>query len=143
MNPKHTTGFTLIELLIVLVIAAILTIAAWPSYQNFTRKTRLESARADLMATAQMLERFYSLHRTFCPTATVPNCVGFPGSNTFVTEKSRHFFTLSYAARMPSANDYTLVATPLADSGETRVLRYNSTSSMMLCEPSSNSCIPY
>lgn len=148
MNKKHISGFTLIEVMIVVVVIAILAAIAWPSYQSFIRQARLEGARADLLANAQMMERFYSRSHTFCPTSTSP-CSGFPAASSFSTEKSGQFFDLAYAASSPTADNYILHANPKTESGETRYLRYDSTSSMMLCEPdgsanaASDVCRPY
>lgn len=135
MNKKSASGFTLIEVMIVVVIMAILAAIAWPSYQSFIRQTRLERARADLMKNAQMMERFYSQCHTFTPAsgAAAPCNVAAPVLTT--SDEVSRFFTVRYGANNPQADSYQLVAAPLADTGEDRELRYDSTNSMTLCEP--------
>ncbi|WP_315359522.1 type IV pilin protein [Neisseria bacilliformis] len=65
MKNKKQSGFTLIELMITVAVIAILAAIAYPSYDRFIRKTRLENARADLLENARRLERFYTRQKTF------------------------------------------------------------------------------
>lgn len=58
-------GFTLIELLIVIAIVAILAAIAYPGYQEHVRKTRRTQAKADLLEITQMLEREFTLNRSY------------------------------------------------------------------------------
>lgn len=53
-------GITLIELMIVVVVVGILAAIAYPSYQNQVRKTKRADGKAQLMETAQALERCYT-----------------------------------------------------------------------------------
>lgn len=138
------TGFTLIEVMMVVLIVAILAAIAYPSFENFMRRTRLENARTDLMANAQALERYYSQCHTFTgntgATAPCNNTVAL--NNTGVSQR---FFNIAYASGNPLANSFVIEARPNGNSGETRFLRYDSTSVMLLCENNggSESCNPY
>ena len=58
-------GFTLIELLIVIVIVAVLAAIALPGYQEHVRKTRRTQAKADMLEITQMLEREFTLKRSY------------------------------------------------------------------------------
>jgi type IV pilus assembly protein PilE len=53
-------GFTLIELMIVVVVVGILAAIAYPSYQNQVRKSKRADGKAELLETAQELERCYT-----------------------------------------------------------------------------------
>jgi type IV pilus assembly protein PilE len=54
------SGFTLIEVMIVIVIVAILSAVAYPSYEESVRKSKRAEGRAALMQLMQQEERFYS-----------------------------------------------------------------------------------
>jgi type IV pilus assembly protein PilE len=53
-------GVTLIELMIVVVVVGILAAIAYPSYQNQVRKSKRAEGKAELLETAQELERCYT-----------------------------------------------------------------------------------
>lgn len=53
-------GFTLIELMIVVVVIAILSSIAYPSYREFVAKSRRAEAKAILLSSQQWMERFYT-----------------------------------------------------------------------------------
>ncbi|HYA65305.1 MAG TPA: type IV pilin protein [Burkholderiaceae bacterium] len=55
-------GFSLIELLIVMVIVAILTAVALPSYQNYILSTHRTDAKTALLDLAAREERYLSLN---------------------------------------------------------------------------------
>ena len=61
----RTGGFTLIELLIVLVLALILSAAAYPAYTEFSVRARRTEAQAALHLLMQQQERYYSTHGTY------------------------------------------------------------------------------
>ena len=62
---KRSKGFTLIEMMIVVVIVVILAAVALPGYQDHVRKTRRTQAKADLMEIAQILEREFTVRRSY------------------------------------------------------------------------------
>lgn len=141
-------GFTLIEMMITVVIVAILATIAYPSYDRFIKKTRLENARADLMEAAQMLERHYSKKKSFCnivvPTAPNADCHTNPSipASSLPNERSKNFFLITYANKSPTPSDYEIRAIPLANTDETRFIVYDNRNSMLLCEDANN-CAPY
>lgn len=57
-----SNGFTLVELLIVLVLATILSAAAYPAYTEFAVRARRTEAQAALHLLMQQQERYYSRH---------------------------------------------------------------------------------
>lgn len=132
MNKKAAYGFTLIELMIVIVILAILAVLAYPSFLQYIRQTRLEDARADLIANAQMLERYYTQCRNFNSSSADKNpCNATPALSQ---QHSEGHFNVRFDGT-PSPNGYVLVAAPVSGSSETRYLKYDSTTSnMLLCD---------
>lgn len=97
-------GITLIELLIVVVIVGILAAVAYPSYQNQVRKSKRADGKAELLETAQELERCYSRFGRYndgnCPVA-------FP-----ITSPEGHY---TLTAPTMTAVSFTLDAAPQGD----------------------------
>ena len=115
----RTRGVTLIELIIAVAVVAILAAIAFPSYQEQMRKTRRADGKAELMETAQQLERCYTRFSRY----NDGNCgVALPFNS------SEGYYVVSAAAITASA--FTLDATPQgAQADDTRcgVLRLMST----------------
>ncbi|MNR01235.1 Fimbrial protein precursor [compost metagenome] len=64
MDPgglSKKSGFSLLELMIVVVVVAILSAVAYPSYQSHIAASRRAEAKAALMEAAQYMEREFSL----------------------------------------------------------------------------------
>ncbi|PZS68733.1 pilin [Stenotrophomonas maltophilia] len=74
---KNQKGFTLIELMIVVAIIAILAAIALPAYQDYTSKSKVTAALADLAAHKTQFEMEVSGGRT--PTLAT---AGFQADNT-------------------------------------------------------------
>ena len=77
-------GFTLIELMIVVVIIAILSAIALPSYRDSIRKSRRTLAKTALLDLASREEKFYSLNNAYASAATLNFTTAIKdGSNTY------------------------------------------------------------
>lgn len=61
----RSRGFTLIELMVVVAVVAILVGIAIPSYTESVRKGRRGDAKAALVETAQIAERYRTVNGTF------------------------------------------------------------------------------
>jgi type IV pilus assembly protein PilE len=67
LPARPSAGFTLIELMIVVAIIGILSAVAYPSYQNYIRKSRRADAHT-LIQAAQLAQEKYRLnHTTYYP----------------------------------------------------------------------------
>jgi type IV pilus assembly protein PilE len=60
MTPVRQRGFTLIELMIVVVVLAIITGIAYPSYSKYVMRTRRADGQAALLRAAGELEKYYT-----------------------------------------------------------------------------------
>lgn len=113
-------GITLLELMIVVVVVGILAAISYPSYMDQVRKTRRSDGKAELMQTAQQLERCYTRFSRY----DAGNCaVVLP----YTTPEG--FYVVSAAAAV-TASTFTLAATPQGDQvKDTKcgVLRLNNT----------------
>jgi type IV pilus assembly protein PilE len=100
---KKLRGFTLIELLIVIVIVAVLAAIALPSYQEHVRKTRRTQAKADMLEITQMLEREFTLNRSY-KGFDIDSFDQSPRSGTA-------YYDITFEPE-PLDTTYTIIATP-------------------------------
>jgi len=120
---RRRRGFTLVEVMIVVAVIALLAAVALPSYQSSVRKGRRADARASLVNTAQMMERYSTEHASSgYSTATIstvsgPTVVARPASDNgyyqlSLTNLAATTFTLNATPQGAQASDdcgtYTL-----------------------------------
>lgn len=67
---QRTRGFTLIELMIVVAIISILGAIAYPSYQEYVRKSRRAEGRTALIELLQQQERYMTQNNTYLAVST-------------------------------------------------------------------------
>jgi prepilin-type N-terminal cleavage/methylation domain-containing protein len=109
-RPRRALGgFTLIEVMIVVALVAILAAVALPSYQTSVRKARRADARAALVTTAQLMER-YSTERgaSGYSTATIST---LPGPTVVTKPASDNGYYAISLANL-TATTFTLRAAP-------------------------------
>lgn len=86
-----TAGFSLIELMIVVAIAAILAVIAYPSYQNKVYQSRRADAHAMLLDAAMRQERFNTDNNTYTTNLTLLGYTSNPAISpmVFIVSPSR------------------------------------------------------
>jgi type IV pilus assembly protein PilE len=111
---KKSTGFTLIELMIVVVIVAILAAVAYPSYQNFVRRSARADAKSALLTNAQFMERnFTSANRYDADSAGNPiEDASLPAMQSPSTGPAK--YTMSVEVDDATPLQYVLRAEPVA-----------------------------
>lgn len=104
-------GFTLVELAIGLVVVALLTAMAYPSYSAHVARTRRADAKQALLDVAQRLERFYTERGTYAGAT-------LGGTSGLYTDTSpAGYYKLAIATQ--TADGFTITATPQgAQSGD-------------------------
>lgn len=70
MRKTHLqqSGFTLVELMVAIAILAILAAIAYPNYQTYIQRARMEAARVEMVSVIKAMERLYSKKMNVCKT---------------------------------------------------------------------------
>lgn len=103
------------ELMVVLVIVGILSIIAFPSYQDYLRRGKRTDGQTALLNLAGQMERFFTENNSY---------IDGPGNGqTFPFNSAGGYYQLSQANMTLSA--YTLQATALGD--QSNDVAYDST----------------
>ncbi len=103
---KRVSGFTLIEMMITVAIIGILAAIAYPSYTEYTMKSRRTEAKSCLMELAQFMERLYATNATYLDDGQAPTLPTL----SCTTSLSGHY-ALSFSGT-PTRTSYTLQAIP-------------------------------
>ena len=107
-------GFNLIELMIEIAIIGILAAIAYPSYQEFVRKTNRVDTKTQMMDIAGQLQKYKIANFIFFQsnTTTPITLTDIGQSGTLPIAKPFYNVTLTNV----TANTWTLTATPIVSS---------------------------
>ena len=105
---KKPKGFSLLELMIVVVVVAILSAVAYPSYQEHIAASRRAEARAALMEAAQYMEREFTLTGDYGSAS-----LASAGLSTLPRERAYYQLAVSASGAL-----FTLSATPTGGMSE-------------------------
>lgn len=104
---RRMSGFTLIELMIAVVVVAILTAIALPSYQEYVTRGKITEATSNLADMRVKLEQFFQDNRTY-----VGACVA--GTTAPPPTGTRYF---AFTCPTLTATTFTVTATGIAAQG--------------------------
>ncbi len=65
MKTGKNLGFTLIEIMIVVAVIGILAAIAYPSYNEYVRKTKRVAVESEMLDIAARLQRYKVINFTF------------------------------------------------------------------------------
>ncbi|XXQ69256.1 type IV pilin protein [Neisseriaceae bacterium B1] len=100
-------GFTLIELLVTIIIIAILAAMAYPTYERYIQRSRIENTRATMTKVIHHMEKVYAQRGSFCENNAGNNC---QTNFNALLDNSANKYTIS----MPllTANRFVLQSVP-------------------------------
>ncbi|WP_338561426.1 type IV pilin protein [Acinetobacter sp. KS-LM10] len=113
MQINGNRGFSLIELMCVVAIIGILTVIAYPSYQEHIRKTKRVEAQSEILALASRLQQYQVIHHTFLKISdhtSVPISLKDLGHSGVIPENSDPMYDLEF--KEITENKWVLVASP-------------------------------
>lgn len=110
-------GFTLLELMIIVAIIGVLAAIAYPSYQEYVRRSHHGDMQSEMMRISQEAQRYFTSRRNF-NGMTLANL----GSNgSFPTNNPRYNLAITTQPSAGNANihnRWVLTATPVASSSQ-------------------------
>jgi len=105
---KIEYGFTFVEVLIVMLVAAILASIAYPSYVDSVRKARRSEAKADIVRTQILQEKYRVSHTEYAPDTTTLS----------VSSSSSHYLLSTTPVTGSASTSYEVVATAQANQAQ-------------------------
>jgi type IV pilus assembly protein PilE len=99
-------GFSLIELVVTMLVLAILTAIAVPTFSNYTHRAKRSDATRTMTIDAQALERCYSQAFTYVGCAQVASSA----------TSSEGYYTVTVTM---TANSYSITAVPVSPGPQT------------------------
>jgi type IV pilus assembly protein PilE len=118
MRLRRQQGFTIIELMIVVVVIAVLSAIALPSYTDYVTRSKLAEAYAHLADLRVKMEQFYMDNRRYSSDTAGGTC-GIAGGNTPTAQGTKYFTFTCASSSANAAGDqaYVLTATGIAGEG--------------------------
>lgn len=114
---RRQQGFTIIELMIVVVVIAVLSAIALPSYTDYITRSKFAEAYAQLADLRVKMEQYYLDNRRYSTNAGGGTC-GIPGGNTPTTQGTKYFDFACASSTPNAAGDQAYVLTASGKSAE-------------------------
>ena len=122
-SSQRQSGFTLIEVMVAMVMIAILTSIAIPSYRSYVRRAQLSDAFSTLADLRVKMEQFYQDNKYYGAGSASTTCATLPGYGGFPF--STKHFTFDCGANGGGAPLQIYVLTAIGNSGVTTGYDYS------------------
>lgn len=114
---KKEKGFSLVELMIVVAIIGVLTMIAYPSYQDYIKSSNRAAAQADLMSLGAAMERHKATSFSYKGAAQSLADTGKPGIYHTYSPSSEPYANRAYDLKITAATGSTYVIEAKPSSG--------------------------
>ena len=114
---RRQQGFTIIELMIVVVVIAVLSAIALPSYTDYITRSKFAEAHAHLSDLRVKMEQYYLDNRRYSSTTGGGTC-GIAGGNSPTTQGTKYFTFTCASSSANAAGDQAYVLTATGKSTE-------------------------
>ncbi len=111
-------GFTLIELMIVVVVLAIISSIAFPSYTRYVTRASREAAKAELLQLGNLQEKIYLNSSSYATSITTAYNGRDDGGLGTSGKTGDNKYTLSITPNAGPTQSYILTATPVAGTSQ-------------------------
>lgn len=105
----RSSGFTLVELMISVVIIAILSAIALPSYQQYIKRANIKAAQTDLISLGLVFENYYQRNLSY-PNSDYANTSALSTAFPQWSASKADIFDFS-SNKVDSGKGYVLIAT--------------------------------
>ena len=110
-KPNRISGFTLIELMVTIVIVAILTAIALPSYQSYVKRANIKAAQTDLVSLSLVFENYYQRNLSY-PNQDYASTSALGASTAFPQWSPSKADIFEFSSKeVDSGKGYELIAT--------------------------------
>ena len=138
MSYINKKGFTLVEILVVLVIVGILASFGYPAYKDYVLEAQRQEAVQAIQEVQITIAEYLLINDSLVGRSSID--VGLDNNKL-----SSNLYSLSVTFNGDSEDNYSVVATPKADSPQAndicKSITYSSKTGLFLCYDSSNTVL--
>lgn len=122
VSPWRNAGFTLMEVMIVVVIVAVLTAIAYPTYMRHVVRTQRVAAEGCLSQLSSYMERYYTTYLRYDKAGSASGAAAnaLPTLDCTSNQQSGRYYTFAFDAGQPTQTTYKINAAPIAGTQQAR-----------------------
>lgn len=117
MKRNSQRGFSLIELIIIVVVLAVITSIAIPTYTSFVERTRRADAQVALLEAAARMEQFFTSNNTYVGAA-LSSAVSENGFYNLAATTTATTYSITATATGTQASDTDCATFTITQTGQ-------------------------